>query len=200
MPSAATCLRCHHFGSFSLLGSSMYGCNVQRLTWACFWHAASPTYIGKLLEPAACKIAASDPLPGTFIVLTDVMFDAAWGLKRSVMCYVLITGLVKSVDVLCSSAQDSTLSVRVSAVSALANLADAWQQQQHQQLNAQLLPSLTKMAAGMPPISTYWNCVDCQESSWLPISQLISLPTAHQCLMTICLRQLVSFLQCTCRL
>ena len=129
-----------------------------------------------MLEPGACKIPASDPVPGTFIVLTDVMFDAAWGMKRSVRCYVLTTGLVKSVDVLCSSAQDSTLSVRMSAVSALANLAGAWQQQQHQQLNAQLLPSLTKMAAGMPPTSMYWNCVDCQESSWLPISQLISFP------------------------
>lgn len=107
-------------------------------------------------------------------VLTDFLFDAAWGLKRSVWAYVLTAGLEKSVDVLCSSVQDSTLSVRVSAVSALANLADALQQQQHQQLAVQLMPSLTKMAAGMLAVEAYLNCIDCQEHSLLPTSQLLS--------------------------
>lgn len=59
-----------------------------------------------------------------------------------------IAELKKSVDVLCSAVDDSTLSVRVSAASALANLAEALQQQQ-QQLSMQLMPSLSKLAAGM---------------------------------------------------
>lgn len=107
------------------------------------------------------------------------MVNAACRVKRSVRLYVLTAGLVRSVDVLCSSVQDSTLSVRVSAVSALANLADAWQQQQHQQLNVQLLPSLTKMAAGMLSLEAYLNCIDCQETSLLPTSQRHHTQTAH---------------------
>lgn len=70
--------------------------------------------------------------------------------------------LETSVDVLCLAVHDSALSVRVSAASALANLAEALQQQQ-QQPNMQLMPSLTKLASGvlyrkdLSPIS-----------SWLP--------------------------------
>lgn len=66
--------------------------------------------------------------------------------------------LMKSTDVLCSAVQDSSLSVRVSAASALANLADALQQQQ-QELDMYLMPSLKKLAAGMLPTSTQPRCI-----------------------------------------
>ena len=56
--------------------------------------------------------------------------------------------LKTTVDILCSAVHDSFLSVRVSAASALANLAEALQQQQ-QQLSMQLMPSLTKLAEGV---------------------------------------------------
>ena len=64
--------------------------------------------------------------------------------------------LQKSTDVLCSAVQDPILSVRVSAASALANLVDALQQQQQQQqLRPQLVPCLSKIAAGDSTTSTH---------------------------------------------
>ena len=62
--------------------------------------------------------------------------------------------LQQSTSVLCSAVQDPMLSVRVSAASALANLADIFQQQQRQQQNPQLMPCLSKLAAGSPASST----------------------------------------------
>ena len=68
---------------------------------------------------------------------------------------------MKSIDVLCTAVQDSTLSVRVSAASAFANLAHALQQQQ-QELNMQLMPSLTNLAAGILPTSSPRKCIQLQ--------------------------------------
>ena len=84
--------------------------------------------------------------------------------------------LMKSVDVLCSAVQDSTLSVRVSAASALANLADALQQQQ-QELNMQLMPSLTNLAAGMLPTSIQPKSIQCQVHLLPTCLQMVSQPT-----------------------
>lgn len=55
---------------------------------------------------------------------------------------------VWSMQVLSAALHDTTLSVRVSAASALANVADALQQQQHQ-VAAQMIPPLSNLAAGM---------------------------------------------------
>ena len=52
-----------------------------------------------------------------------------------------------SIDVLCGAIQDSSLSVRMSVASAIANISDALQQQQ-QQPQEELMLQLTKLATG----------------------------------------------------
>lgn len=56
--------------------------------------------------------------------------------------------LSKSLDILSEAIGDPTLSVRVSAASAAANVVDALQQQQQQHLDVQMAEPLSRLAAG----------------------------------------------------